>query len=101
MFGFLKRLFGTAQDRQLRKFFAQVKQVNDWDEKFKSLSDEQIQQKTQEFRDEQKEMKIKQVISMLIKNATDQNNRPYTEERLKNAMNEIHHNFDSRPAEKQ
>lgn len=58
-------------------------------------------QKTQEFRDEQKEMKIKQVISMLIKNATDQNGRPYTEERLKNAMNEIHHNFDSRPAEKQ
>lgn len=50
MFGFIKKLFGTAQDRLLRKFFAQVKQVNEWDEKFKSLSNEQIKQKTQEFR---------------------------------------------------
>lgn len=50
MFGFLKKLFGTAQDRLLRKFFTQVKLVNEWDEKFKTLSDEQIKQKTDEFR---------------------------------------------------
>lgn len=51
MFGFLKRLFGTAQDRLLRKYFAQVKIVNEWDEKFKPLSDEQLKQKTHEFRE--------------------------------------------------
>lgn len=51
MFGFLKKLFGTAQDRQLRKYFALVKQVNEWDEKYKSLSDEQIKLKTTEFRE--------------------------------------------------
>lgn len=58
-------------------------------------------QKTQEFRDEERERKIKQVISIIIKNATDQNGRPYTEERIKSAINEIHYNFDSRPVEKQ
>lgn len=50
MFGFLKKLFGSAQDRQLRKFFAQVKSINEWDEKLKPLTDEQIKQKTLEFR---------------------------------------------------
>ena len=58
-------------------------------------------QKTQEFRDEEKEKKIKQIVNLIIKNATDQHGRPYTEERLKSAINEIHCSFDSRPAEKQ
>ena len=58
-------------------------------------------QKTQEFRDEEKEKKIKQIVNLIIKNATDQHGRPYTEERLKSAINEIHFSFDSRPAEKQ
>lgn len=58
-------------------------------------------QKTQEFRDEEKEKKIKQVLNLILRNATDQHGRPYTEERLKTAMKEIHHNFDARPIEKQ
>jgi ribosome maturation protein SDO1 len=58
-------------------------------------------QKTQEFRDEEREKKIRQVVAIILKNATDQHGRPYTEERLKAAMNEIHYNFDNRPAEKQ
>ncbi len=58
-------------------------------------------QKTQEFRDEQKENKIKQVISLILRNASDQHGRPYTEERIKNALTQVHFNFDSRPAEKQ
>ncbi|MBU0467242.1 MAG: ribosome assembly factor SBDS [Nanoarchaeota archaeon] len=58
-------------------------------------------QKTQEYRDEEREKKIKQVISLLLQNATDQNSRPCTEERIKAAINEVHFNFDSRPAEKQ
>lgn len=58
-------------------------------------------QKTQAFRDEEKEKKIKQVINLIITNATDQNGNPYTEERIKSAISEIHYNFDNRHAEKQ
>jgi len=58
-------------------------------------------QKTQGYRDEEKEKKVRQVVTLIIRNATDQNGRPYTEERIRTAIGEIHYNFDSRPAEKQ
>lgn len=58
-------------------------------------------QKTQEFRDAEHEKKIKQVLDILIRNAVDQNGRPYTAERLTRAIEEIHYNFDKRPAEQQ
>lgn len=58
-------------------------------------------QKTQEFRDAEREAKIKQIINLLIRNAIDQFGRPYTEERLKRAISEIHFSFDNRPAEQQ
>jgi len=58
-------------------------------------------QKTQEYRDEEKEKKIRQVVNLIVRNATDQNDRPYTEERIKSAIHEIHYNFDKRSAEKQ
>lgn len=51
MFGFLKKLFGSAQDRQIRKYEKFVAQVNQWDEKFRSLSDEALRRKTDEFRE--------------------------------------------------
>ncbi|HRD55120.1 MAG TPA: preprotein translocase subunit SecA [Parachlamydiaceae bacterium] len=50
MFGFLKKIFGSAQDRLLRKYFKLVKEVNSFDEKYKSLSDEELKNKTVEFR---------------------------------------------------
>lgn len=50
MLGFLKRLFGSAQDRLVRKYFKKVQEVNDWAEKFKSCSDAELRGKTQEFR---------------------------------------------------
>src|SRR3989344_1336062 len=58
-------------------------------------------QKNQEFRDAEKDKKIKQVITLLLKNAVDQHGRPYTEERLKTAISQTHYNFDNRPAEQQ
>lgn len=58
-------------------------------------------QKTQEFRDEQREVKIKAAINLIIKNSVDQHGRPYTEDRLKRAIDEVHYNFDARPAEQQ
>lgn len=58
-------------------------------------------QKTQDFREEEREKKIKQVINMILRNATDQHGRPYTEERIKTALKEIHYNFDNHPIERQ
>ncbi|MEI6731853.1 MAG: ribosome assembly factor SBDS [archaeon] len=58
-------------------------------------------QKTQEFRDTERENKIKQVINLILRNAVDQNGRPYTEDRIKRAMDECHANIDNRPAEQQ
>lgn len=50
MFGFLKTLFGTAQDRLISKYTKTVKLINEWDEKYKSLTDEEIRAKTAEFK---------------------------------------------------
>lgn len=50
MFDFLKKIFGTAQGRKVKKYFKIVAEINRWDEKFNSLSDEQIKAKTDEFR---------------------------------------------------
>ncbi len=58
-------------------------------------------QKTQEFRDAERENRIKQVINLLLRNAVDQNGRPYTEERLRRAIEEVHYSIDNRPAEQQ
>ncbi|MBX4211836.1 ribosome assembly factor SBDS [Candidatus Pacearchaeota archaeon] len=58
-------------------------------------------QKTQEFRDAEHEARIKQVINLLLKNAVDQNGRPYTEDRIRRAIDEVHFNFDKKPAEQQ
>lgn len=50
MFGFLKKIFGSAHDRLLRKYKKIVAEVNRWDEQFQSLSDEALREKTAEFR---------------------------------------------------
>lgn len=50
MFGFLKKIFGSAHDRLLHKYFKIVTQVNLWEEKYQSLSDEALKNKTEEFK---------------------------------------------------
>lgn len=51
MFGWLKKIVGTAQDRTVRKYFKIVSEINRWEEKFKSLSDTELRSKTDEFRE--------------------------------------------------
>jgi preprotein translocase subunit SecA len=51
MFEFLKKIFGSAQDRMVRKFTKIVVEVKAWDEKFKALTDDQLRAKTDEFRE--------------------------------------------------
>lgn len=50
MLGFLKKFFGTSQERTLKKLRKIVAEVNTWEEKFQQLSDDQIRQKTDEFK---------------------------------------------------
>jgi preprotein translocase subunit SecA len=50
MFGFLKKIFGTAQDRLVKKYFKSVEKVNEWDKKFSALDDQSLRAKTDEFR---------------------------------------------------
>jgi ribosome maturation protein SDO1 len=58
-------------------------------------------QKTQEFRNQEQETKIKQIVSLIIQNASDQNGNPYTEERIRRAIDEIHYNFTNQSAQQQ
>jgi len=51
MFGFLKKVFGTAQDRLIRRYRKVVPVIQQWDEKFQALSDAQLKHKTIEFRE--------------------------------------------------
>lgn len=58
-------------------------------------------QKNQEFRDAEREKRVKQVVDLILRNAVDQHGRPYTEERIRKAIGEVHFNFDHRPADQQ
>lgn len=51
MFAFIKKIFGTAQDRTLRKYRKIVEQINIWDEKFQKLDDQALKAKTAEFKE--------------------------------------------------
>ncbi len=50
MLGFLKKAFGTAQTRLLKKYAKTVEEVNRWEKQLQSLSDEEVKGKTAEFR---------------------------------------------------
>ncbi|NGX60911.1 MAG: Protein translocase subunit SecA [Chlamydiae bacterium] len=50
MIGFLKKIFGTSQERGLKGFRKIVDDVNTWEEQYLSLSDEELRQKTEEFK---------------------------------------------------
>ncbi|MBA6412952.1 preprotein translocase subunit SecA [Parahaliea sp. F7430] len=46
----LKKVFGTRNDRELKRMRKVVKQINGLEESMQALSDEQLQAKTEEFR---------------------------------------------------
>ena len=37
-----RKIFGTKNDRELKKYFARVKQINALEEKYEKLSDEEL-----------------------------------------------------------
>lgn len=50
MFGFLKKIFGSAHDRLLNRYRKIVQEVNRWDQQLTTLTDDQLRAKTEEFR---------------------------------------------------
>ncbi len=50
MMDFLKRFFGSSQERILKRFQKLVEEVNICDEKFSSLSDEELREKTPQLK---------------------------------------------------
>lgn len=51
MFQILKKILGTAQSRKLRQYQKIVASVNEWEEKFQSLSEEDLPKKTQTLKE--------------------------------------------------
>lgn len=51
MFYWMKKIFGTAQSRLLKRYRKMVDLVNRWEERMQKLSDEELRAKTQQFRD--------------------------------------------------
>jgi preprotein translocase subunit SecA len=51
MFGLLKKIFGTAQTRTLKKYWKLVPQINSWEEKYQAISDRELTHKTIEFKE--------------------------------------------------
>lgn len=51
MFGILKKIFGTHQSRLLKKYWKIIPTINQWEEQFQTLSEEQLRQKTLEFKE--------------------------------------------------
>lgn len=50
MFGWLKKIFGTPQERLVRKYLKSVEEINRLELQLQSLSDDQVRNKTNEFR---------------------------------------------------
>lgn len=50
MLGFLKRIFGSAHDRLLRRYFQLVPKINELEAQYQALSDLEVRAKTEEFR---------------------------------------------------
>jgi preprotein translocase subunit SecA len=51
MFGFLKKIFGTAQGRLISKYWKIVSEINRLEQQLSHLSDEQLRHKTVEFKE--------------------------------------------------
>ena len=50
MFGLAKKLFGTENDRKLKKFRPLIEKINGLEDSFVALTDDQLTLKTDEFK---------------------------------------------------
>ncbi|WP_017442377.1 preprotein translocase subunit SecA [Rickettsia gravesii] len=54
MFSILKKLFGTANDRTVKKLFSEITKINSLEPAIQKLSDEELKNKTVEFKEKLK-----------------------------------------------
>lgn len=54
MFSILKKIFGTANDRTIKKLFSETAKINSLETTIQKLSDEELKNKTAEFREKLK-----------------------------------------------
>lgn len=57
--------------------------------------------KPQEYRDAEKEKLFKQLVNLIVANSVDNTGKPFTEERIRTALREVHYNLENKPADKQ
>ncbi len=50
MFGLLKKIFGTAQDRLVKKYFKTVQKINEIEKGYQNLTEAEVIHKTEEFK---------------------------------------------------
>ena len=50
VFGLIKKMVGTRNDREIKRIQAVVEEINDWETKIKPLTDGELKGKTQEFK---------------------------------------------------
>ena len=50
VFGLIKKIVGTRNDREIKRIQAVVEEINDWENKIKPLTDGELKGKTQEFK---------------------------------------------------
>ena len=50
VFGLIKKIVGTRNDREIKRIQAAVEEINDWENKIKPLTDGELKGKTQEFK---------------------------------------------------
>lgn len=50
MLSFLKKIFGTSQERTVKRFHKIVEMVNQWEERYQKLTDEELRAKSAEFK---------------------------------------------------
>ena len=50
MFSFLTKIFGTANDRIIKKFLKEVHKINQYEEAIQSLTNEELRNKTNQFK---------------------------------------------------
>ncbi len=50
VFGLIKKIVGTRNDREIKRIQVVVEEINDWENKIKPLTDAELKGKTQEFK---------------------------------------------------
>ncbi|GAB5411681.1 MAG: preprotein translocase subunit SecA [Chlamydiales bacterium] len=71
MFGILKKIFGTAQDRLIKKYFKSVDEINRLEKSFQKLSDDEVRAKHKELQERAKQVSLESLMPeafALVKN---------------------------------